>query len=687
MCAGYTGSFAAERVSVLPSTTNAKAPVSNVFQLKGSSDKFILLDSTEEGYFVLAQKCCATRPYSADGNPVAFDPENTNSIAYWLNHDYLTDTSYAKRLPQAIIDNLVKRVYTTEGGGSHVPFRTEYKVTCKIVLLSQTEWSKYNAKFGYADDTSVSYWILRTVREMNGSPLVAGVSGANAGLTFDGKWTSSVGMRPAFYLSKDFFEKVSLDMDNTGDTIKSILRKEHDVTELQQVYTANEITSLTQTDIAPVAESVTITGRGIVGEVITGKYSFVSLDDNSENGTMIQWQKSIDGKENWSTILGAESVTYVPTQNDVGYYLRMKVSPMTGTMAGSSYVSVPLNCKVREISKPVASNVFIVNTKAPKSGTILDVKYSFYDENRDMCSETEYIWESSSDKNISERIGNARYLKLTNNEGGKYVRVGVIPKKQTNSADGRHTIEGDVVYSDWTEVENLPAADDVKIIRNLDTTVTVSKTDEGVSITSMLVPSKKIEKLTAEYYVDKNSDYTVVCEWQGADNEDGQYLSLSSGKDTLEFVPEKTMWVRAKVYTKNSTGVGKAVYSEPVFVGEAKAKESKGELSATQSLTADKTYEIWISNDTNYNSYAYSFKIDGVDVTDMLSDKYLTKVINQAGGAYVIGTLVSDIYSSDAFFKAGEIVPKKDTKMTVSDVLTTAVGGSVTQAKVFVIEK
>ena len=33
--------------------------------------------------------------------------------------------------------------------------------------------------------------------------------------SFDGKWTSSVGIRPAFYLPKDFFEKVSINIENT----------------------------------------------------------------------------------------------------------------------------------------------------------------------------------------------------------------------------------------------------------------------------------------------------------------------------------------------------------------------------------------------------------------------------------------------------------------------------------------
>ena len=54
LCCGTV--FAVERVYILPTTTKAKAPKTNVFQLKGSSEKFILLDSTDEGYFVLSLK-------------------------------------------------------------------------------------------------------------------------------------------------------------------------------------------------------------------------------------------------------------------------------------------------------------------------------------------------------------------------------------------------------------------------------------------------------------------------------------------------------------------------------------------------------------------------------------------------------------------------------------------------------
>ena len=82
-------SQAVERVYILPSTTREKAPENNVFQLKGSQDKYILLDNTEEGFFVLAQKFCAIKPFSTIGEAVAFDPEDKTSIAYWLNHDYL----------------------------------------------------------------------------------------------------------------------------------------------------------------------------------------------------------------------------------------------------------------------------------------------------------------------------------------------------------------------------------------------------------------------------------------------------------------------------------------------------------------------------------------------------------------------------------------------------------------------
>lgn len=684
--------FAAERVYILPSTTNARAPKGNVFQLSGYSDKYILLDSTEEGYFVLSQKFCALKPYSKDGNAVAFDPEDENSIAYWLNNDYLNGADSEHKLPQVMIDNLVEREYTTEGGGDYVDFKSDYKVKCKIVLLSQTEWSEYNSKFGYADDSSSGFWFLRTVRGLTGAPLVAAVNSPNSGLTVEGKWTSTIGIRPAFYLSKDFFEKASLDMENTGDTVKSIVRKEYDLKRLQQVYTYNEIKTLTETNIAPAAAAVKITGRGIVGEKVTGKYEFISLDEKYEDGTLVQWQRSKNG-ETWSTILGAETCEYVPVSNDIGCYIRMKVSPMTAAMAGESYVSMPLNCKIRAVSKPQAANVTILKPVQVKPGDILDVTYSFYDENRDICSETEYIWESrSDDSDTPQKAGNTRYFKLSDNEAGKYIRAGVIPKKKTNSADGRKTISGDIVFSDWIKVENLPTASDVSIVRNVDVTITASKTQNDISIKSMIMPAQKGEKLIAEYTVEEKNDYEVVCEWQGSDSKYGSYGCIKEASRILEFVPDKALWVRAKVYTKNSVCRGKAVYSEPVFIGKDKEHDFSGEFNLTQKLTGGKKYEIWILNDADENSYAYSFKIEGDNIPYVVSDRYLIKNINQGNAEMVIGTLIGDKYGSGVCFKAGEINPQKDASVTISNVLTTAAKDRgevfpITQARVFVVEK
>ena len=691
--AGFSNAFAVERVYILPSTTCKKAPAGNIFQLKGSSDKFILLDSTDEGYFVLSLKYCTTRAYSQDGNPVAFDPEDENSIAYWLNNDYLNDADISERLPQEIIDNLVERVYHTEGGGDYVSFKTDYDVKCKVVLLSQTEWSKYNAKFGYADDTSYSFWFLRSVRGLTGAPLVAAILSPNSGLTVDGRWSSVIGIRPAFYLSKDFFKKVSVDVENTGDAVMSIIRKDNNSSVLNSMYSGKELKTLIESDIAPMADSVTITGRGIVGEKIVGEYDFVSLDENAENGTMIQWLKSKDG-ETWSTILGANSLEYIPTSADVDYYVKMKVSPMTGSMAGASYESASLKCKIREISKPVASEVKIEDDSQIKPGTILSAQYSYYDENRDICSETEYIWETSADKITSEKTGSERYYKITNQDAGKYIRVGVIPKKKTNSADERKIVAGDASFSEWMSVENLTMASSVKIKRNNDAEITISKTNDTLTLKGILIPTEggNAEKLTAVYDIDKNDAYDVICEWQGADSEYGLYGCIKSGTDVLEYVPDKTMWVRAKLYTRNSNNIGKAVYSEPVFMGEDKALEEKGDSTLTKQLSAGKEYEVWISNADCQNSYAYSFKFSGDIQAKFSSEKYMIKTIPQSGAVHVIGTMTSNAYSNDFCFKAGELTAQKDEIVTISDVLTTSPDDDgnmlpASSAKVFIIEK
>lgn len=681
--------MAVERVSILPSTARAKAPIGNLFQLKGQSEKYILLDNTDEGYFVMTEKILTTRAFSVDGEPVAFDPENENSIAYWLNKDFLE----AGFLPDAIISNLVERDYKTEGGGSKVSFSKDYTSSCKVVLLSQTEWSKYNDKFGYADDTSSAFWALRSARALTGNPLIAATGAPNAGLTVEGKWTSLLGVRVAFFLKKDFFEKVSINVDGTGDNVLSIIRNEAEKESLNQMYNAVEMFALTEDNIAPVAENVTIIGRGIVGEEIKGSYSFESLDGSAENGTKIQWQRSrVGGNIDflWSTISGADKINYVPTSNDVDYYIRMKVTPMTGAVAGSTFTSSQLSNKIRAVSTPMASNVRIVSEEAVRPGTILDVKYSYSDANNDICTETDYSWEASYDKKNWENLGEGRYFKLTNNEIGKYIRVGVVPKKQTKAANGRETISGSKAYSEPIVVENLPMATDISIRRAADIMVTASKTDAGITLSSILTENgnQETEVLTAECSLNSGSDYTVICEWQSADEQNGEYKVVASNSPVLDYTPGKALWIRVKVYTKNAENIGKAVYSEPLNVGAFNTKAAKGETSLTKQVTAGKNYEIWILSENVRNPYAFSFLLEGGCATSCISDTYLISKINQEDKICFIGTLTENANSNGFYFKAGEITAEKDGVLIISDVLITSNDSSaISQGKVFVVEK
>ena len=85
-----------------------------------------------------------------------------------------------------------------------------------------------------------------------------------------------------------------------------------------------------------------------------------------------------------------------------------------------------------------------------------------------------------------------------------------------------------------------------------------------------------------------------------------------------------------------------------------------------------------------------ALKIEGDNIPQLTSERYLIKSIDRETGRTVIGTLTGERYSGDACFKAGEISPAADATLTISDALTTAaVGGDfpITRARVFVVEK
>ena len=678
---GNIGADAAnvERIISVPADSQRKAPIENIFQLDGSDDRFILLDDTEDGFFVLTEKYYTRREFDPDGiSP--FDPQDENNIGYWLNNDFLTNTSI-KRLPQEIIDNLMEHTYLTEGGGPSFEWNKDYEITCKVVLLSQTEWVKYNGKFGYADDESYAYWYLRTTRGVTGNPLVACINPPNTGLTGDGKPDGASGVRPAFYLPHDFFNKVKINISKTGDNVISAIRKHSDILQQTVLYTDSELDELLDSSIAPQIENLFVSGRGIVGEEMKGSYMYISSGSGSESGTVIQWLRGESSEGPWSAIMGANSLVYVPDSDDIGYYITMQVTPANKTDAGKTYTAKALNVPVQDISKPAAENIRL--NGVPSASERLEAIYHYYDANNVACSGTVYQWQISDDNENFTDIENAdgRYYTVSGNESGKYLRVGVAPMKKSNS------VIGEMNYSEAVKISDLPEIKNV-IIGGGDISLDITNADNKINISGRLnsIEAEPGSEISGVYEAIGGRSADVAFVWQRSNSENGVFGDIYTSDQASYILSEADMgrWIRLGVYAYNADIKGDTVYSDPIFIDAPVISNTLEDPLETVTFNAHKgmTYQIWLEGTAG--NYSYSIAYDAEGEFTAASDQYITYIDDSAN--MIVGTRVGGVYSGSGAFEAVELAVEEDCRITLHNAQAGSMSGS-SSARISVIEK
>lgn len=272
------------------------SPAENVFEVAGK--KFILLDRDNDGnYFVAADDNYGTNSFvnnvselginsvSCFDSDWAYDPARENSIAYWLNNDFLTSgNGEGNTLPQEIIANLVEKEWTVENnltygmpsitveavGQENYDAFVEWKenrlgtrkVTSKLALMSFTEYNAYKDKIGgyvRSGDDSWSGFMMRTplstvsvadggVKVLNSFYQVRTVSNnTKLGATPNGDFTkSNYLVKPVFWLKADFFKNNKVSFVANTDGVSNIKTQicQYTKDELSNIYTSEELIAL-----------------------------------------------------------------------------------------------------------------------------------------------------------------------------------------------------------------------------------------------------------------------------------------------------------------------------------------------------------------------------------------------------------------------------------------------------------
>ena len=224
---------------------------SDIFTVDGQ--RFILLDSEPKGesgaVLVLSADAYGTHAFDS-GNSKRYSTARETNIGYWLNNDFLSGGNGGKALPDGIKSYLKNHAWVTNNIVSTEEKGIETTSdTAKLALLSIEEFNTYIGKFGIVDEMPSRWWLRSS---SNGTQALCAdiVKAANENvLGFTTRYdmtTSSLSVRPVFYLSNEFFTKVKIDAFNTGDNVKSFIRGYYpDYNDLSEAgYTNDELAAL-----------------------------------------------------------------------------------------------------------------------------------------------------------------------------------------------------------------------------------------------------------------------------------------------------------------------------------------------------------------------------------------------------------------------------------------------------------
>jgi len=218
----------------------------DVFTLDGQEFTLVkAFDNEESTYFVAANQTYGT--YRAESN--ILDPTNASNMQYWLANDFPEDGNNGYFLPEDIVKNIdYNHVWVTEGASAAATPIESYSFKAGITIPSASEMDRYGDVMSY--DIGAVYYTRTTANyKAEGSEAcfllvsdsrVGGNTETQALLPHWNATTNpaATGIRPVFYLKKDFFTTTKLDLTTVGTNVLSLMAEKYSIEELAHLYDA-----------------------------------------------------------------------------------------------------------------------------------------------------------------------------------------------------------------------------------------------------------------------------------------------------------------------------------------------------------------------------------------------------------------------------------------------------------------
>lgn len=317
-------------------TNSAKnTPADNVFYVDGQG--FILLGQFHDDkskFYVMSESFYGTAAFDKNGY-AAFAPETEGNIGYFLNNDFLTDGNGGKKLPEKITEHIdYNHTWWTEKGLTDGDCAEDYSFTAGISLLSVSEADLYYGVYGWQPNGEKGGWWLRT-QKGNSSKIddnifaMGGENDTNRGNADEALCTEEKNIRPAFYLDKDFFKEVKLDVSKTGKNVGKALKTAYTSDELGDLYTSDELIALGVTE----KEFEAKLDVGTDG-TLTAKLSNLLGKELSE--VKYQWKYKTADSDTYTDMYKENGESYVFSTEDYGRTITVDITPVLadGTKKG-----------------------------------------------------------------------------------------------------------------------------------------------------------------------------------------------------------------------------------------------------------------------------------------------------------------------------------------------------------------
>lgn len=288
-----------------------------IFRVKGSSQRFLLLDTTDDKdskYFLMGIDYYGQMAFDSLGSQ-RFDTTSAMNIAYKLNHSFITDgfqqsfTDRFYKLPDNVIEHIdFNHVWKTEGSGrTGLNAERDYKSTCGIAVLSLEEMYKYQSKIGWSDNivkngkdsTNSHVWWLRTGSQNTNEMYTVKPSSDVS------RWTmtdTTPQIRPVFYVDRDFFADVAIELETAGSKILELFRPNYTLGELKKIYPESDLYNYLgyKSAVETAVTSFTASGSEVTkingATDLTAAVEFTNNNAYSASGTAVMTYYGADGK-------------------------------------------------------------------------------------------------------------------------------------------------------------------------------------------------------------------------------------------------------------------------------------------------------------------------------------------------------------------------------------------------------